>query len=83
MSCEPGTFPSYDERTRVFNGEALTERIPECIPCPTGSYEPRVGSDQCMPCPEFHTTTSQHSTSKEQCFGECFCDHFKIIMNTN
>lgn len=70
VSCEPGTFPSYDERTRVFNGEALTERIPECIPCPTGSYEPRVGSDQCMPCPEFHTTTSQHSTSKEQCFAD-------------
>ena len=69
VSCEPGSYSVYSERTRVFNGEGLTERVPECIPCPIGSYEPRVGSDECITCPEFRTTSSQGATSREQCTG--------------
>jgi len=67
VSCEPGTFSAYTKQTRIFNGEAITERFQVCRPCPIGSYEPRVGSSMCTPCPEFHTTLSTGTPSAAQC----------------
>ena len=70
MTCEPGTFSAYTEQTRIFNGEAITERFQVCKPCLIGSYEPRVGSSMCIPCPQFHTTPSTGMTSATECVGK-------------
>ena len=70
VSCEPGSHTRYREQTRVFSGEALTEKIPLCVSCPIGSYEPRVGSSECMLCPEFYTTPFTGATTAQQCLGK-------------
>ncbi len=69
VSCEPGTFSSYREQSRVFGTEALTENVPFCQQCPEGTFEAGVGSSECTPCPEYHTTLSTGAVSVNECTG--------------
>ena len=70
VGCEHGSYQSTTERTRVFDGQGVSERFPWCRPCPVGSYEDRVGSTGCTPCPEFHRTNSPGAKSVDECFSK-------------
>ncbi len=74
VSCEPGSFSSYGEKSRLFGTEALTENVPVCQQCPQGSYEGRVGSGMCTPCPEHYITMSTGAISADECKGMMHVD---------
>nr|XP_006812524.1 PREDICTED: uncharacterized protein LOC102808657 [Saccoglossus kowalevskii] len=39
----------------------------KCLPCPTGSYQPGIGSATCLPCPDGYTTYKDSALRIDEC----------------
>ncbi|KAM9330333.1 uncharacterized protein PAF06_012127 [Gastrophryne carolinensis] len=51
-TCSPGTYPSNDTESCLCCSSGACINSSDCLPCPTGFYQPQSGQASCLPCPE-------------------------------
>ena len=72
MNCPSGSYQVYRRVIQVNeDGSETAVIMPECIECPTGTYQYVQGQAQCTVCPDDHTTRRTNSRLPEDCVMLC------------
>ena len=79
VNCPAGSHQVNRRMIQVNeDGSETAVTMPECVQCPTGTYQYAQGQIQCATCPQYHTTRHNSTRLPEDCIVLCSPGEYSI-----